>query len=94
MKRDQGGCDTKGHHVGQAVVFGAEIALGARHARHPAVRRIKDDRGQYGERGGSETAAHAGNCGVETGEQRTGRDDVRQQEDAAAAGCCGTELGG
>ena len=94
MKRDQRGCDTERHHVGQAVVFGAEIALRARHPRHPSVRRIKDDRGQYGERSGSETAAHAGDEGVEAREQRTGGDDVRQQEDAAAASCRGTQPGG
>jgi len=82
-KDDQGRRHAEGHHVRKAVVLCAEVALGAREPGHPAVGGVEHHGGQNGQHRGAEAPVHAGDGGVEAGEQGRRGDDVGQQEDAA-----------
>ena len=71
------------HHVGEAVVLGAERALRAREARDAPVEPVEHHRDEDRDRRLVEVAVHRLHDRVEAREQRGRREQVRQQVDAA-----------
>jgi hypothetical protein len=81
------------HHVGEAVELLAEGGLRAHQPRHPTVQAIEDHRDENGERRPAEVAVDRGDDRVEAAEQAAGRQQVRQQVNAAAPADFGVLVG-
>ena len=60
--------DAEGHHVGQAVVLGPEVALGMGQAGNAPVEPVQDHGGKDGDGGGLEAPLVGRHHGVEAGE--------------------------
>ena len=82
VKGQQSRCDTEAHHVGEAVILGAKSAIGSSQARNTTIQAIKDHCHENGHRASVEVALHARNDRVETAEQGSRGEEVRQQENA------------
>ena len=78
------GRDAEGHHVGEAVVFLAERALGAGPARHASIEAVEQHGDEHRAAGEREIAIDRGDDGIETGEQAAGGQQIGQQINATA----------
>src|SRR6185312_8320132 len=70
----------------------AELALRAREARHAPVQPVEDHGDEDRDTGALEVAVDRRNDGIEAGKQRSRREQVREQVDAAAKGKAGAGL--
>ena len=81
---DQGRRRAEGNHVGKGVVLGTVGALGTGEARHTAIEAVQDHGNEDRHRRLLEEPVHRLHDGIEAGEQRSGREQVRKDVDAPA----------